>query len=273
MTNSNEIIIAIMGPTGSGKSNIIDMLSNGHTHWSGSTLKSVTTKVRSTTAKIPIGSGEQKITLVDTPGFDDTTKSDTEILEMIAEWMADTHRKKTELTGIMYLHRITDNRLAGTPHRNLKMFGKLCGDGPNVGKKVMFVTTMWDKLQGDSAKLRMGQKRQGELKQYWDPMMKLGAQTAEFNNTREAAIELASRIIRQEAAGGVTLLQEELVDLNRPLNETQAAQTLYSQFQTLLAQHRATLVDLERAAKGANDASMVADLNAECYDQRYLIKR
>lgn len=32
----------------------------------------------------------QPVTLVDTPGFDDTYKSDTEILSLIAEWLVKT---------------------------------------------------------------------------------------------------------------------------------------------------------------------------------------
>ena len=32
----------------------------------------------------------RSVTLIDTPGFDDTTKSDTEILKMIAFFLADT---------------------------------------------------------------------------------------------------------------------------------------------------------------------------------------
>lgn len=48
----------------------------------GHTLDSCTTMVRM--VKV------HDIILVDTPGFDDTYKSDTEILNMIADWLKDT---------------------------------------------------------------------------------------------------------------------------------------------------------------------------------------
>ena len=34
--------------------------------------------------------GGRRVTLIDTPGFDDTTKSDTEILQIIAAFLATT---------------------------------------------------------------------------------------------------------------------------------------------------------------------------------------
>jgi len=34
--------------------------------------------------------GGRRIVLIDTPGFDDTTKSDTDVLKMIADFLATT---------------------------------------------------------------------------------------------------------------------------------------------------------------------------------------
>lgn len=65
--------------------------------------------------------------LIDTPGFDDTDKSDSETLAEVAIWLANSYRSQIRLTGILYLHRITDNRLGGCAMKNLKMFKKMCG--------------------------------------------------------------------------------------------------------------------------------------------------
>lgn len=152
--------------------------------------------------------------------------------------------------------------MAGTPHRNLRMFGKLCGDQEDVGQRVIFVTTMWDKLRDAEGQAR-GKKREVELQQYWAPMLKLGAKTLPFDNSRPSILQIVTQLLDLGSAHVPVLLQEELVDMKRPLNETEAAQTLYTQFQTLLAQHKATLVDLERAAKQAQDPAMLSDLQAE----------
>ena len=71
---------------------MIDTLTQ-ETKWSGDTLKSVTQNVRA--VRIPVQSGlvesAKDIVLVDTPGFDDTTRSDLEVLRMIAEWLNKTY--------------------------------------------------------------------------------------------------------------------------------------------------------------------------------------
>ena len=93
-----------MGPTGSGKSNvrailcyivnflflhalkIIDTLAGQPGRRSGSRLESCTTEVRAVRLyKHPIHG--DRLVLVDTPGFDDTNKSDLEILQMVSNWL------------------------------------------------------------------------------------------------------------------------------------------------------------------------------------------
>jgi len=97
-----------MGPTGSGKSQvrlvwpdhfmsanliicakIIDTLTGQKTR-AGTSLKSVTDEV---SAHRVLGHPKyaDKLVLVDTPGFDDTNKSDKQILDMISQWMTKTY--------------------------------------------------------------------------------------------------------------------------------------------------------------------------------------
>ncbi|KAK0752967.1 hypothetical protein B0T18DRAFT_423602 [Schizothecium vesticola] len=85
--------------------------------------------------------GEYNVVLVDTPGFSDTYSSDTEILLDLARWLEVTYRQDAKLTGIIYLHRITDVRMDGGVMRNLKMFRKLCGDQPM--KNIIITSTFW----------------------------------------------------------------------------------------------------------------------------------
>jgi hypothetical protein len=53
----------------------------------------------------------KKIFLVNTPGFDNTYRSDTDILREIADWLAQAHQFRVRFTGIIYLHRIIDVRI------------------------------------------------------------------------------------------------------------------------------------------------------------------
>jgi hypothetical protein len=67
--------------------------------------------------------------LIDTPGFDDGYRTDGEVLKDIASCLQFTHEHNMKLTGIIYLHRITDPKITHSTMRNLTMFRKLCGNG------------------------------------------------------------------------------------------------------------------------------------------------
>lgn len=54
------------------------------------------------------------------------------------------NKDKTLLSGIVYLHRISDIRMSDSSIKNLQMFHKLCG-AENMSK-VCLLTTMWDKV-------------------------------------------------------------------------------------------------------------------------------
>jgi hypothetical protein len=58
----------------------------------------------------------------------------------------DNHRYEDDrkLTGVIYLHRISDVRMGGAARGNLRLFRKLCGTDTFVN--VVIVTTFWDKV-------------------------------------------------------------------------------------------------------------------------------
>ncbi|OCH83803.1 hypothetical protein OBBRIDRAFT_742684, partial [Obba rivulosa] len=113
----------IMGATGSGKSTFINTVS-GSDLKVGNGLRSCTSAVEhSRTFQL----FDRNVTLIDTPGFDDTTKSDTDILKMIAVYLSTTYENGYKLSGVIYIHRISDFRMTGVSRRNFTMFRKLCG--------------------------------------------------------------------------------------------------------------------------------------------------
>ena len=64
---------------------IIDRLTK-ETQWAGTTVNSVTRDVRAVRIQL-LG---QNVVLVDTPGFNDTHRSDMDVLELIGEWLKTT---------------------------------------------------------------------------------------------------------------------------------------------------------------------------------------
>ena len=93
-------------------------------------------------------------------------------------------------------------------------------------------------------------------------MINYGALTARFLNSADSAWKIIDPILRQHETE-VLLLQEELVDLKRALNETQAGKTLYSVLQRLLAEQRDTVRSLAEQDRKKSNPQLAQQLEAE----------
>ncbi|KAI6040985.1 hypothetical protein EDC04DRAFT_3110447 [Pisolithus marmoratus] len=82
---------------------------------------------------------------------------------------------------MLYLHRISDNIVGGTPLRNYNMFKQLCGK--DNFKNVIFVSTMWDEVT-----IEIGSMRERGLQSgFWRSMISLGSTVHRFDGTMESA--------------------------------------------------------------------------------------
>lgn len=165
-----------------------------------------------------------------------------------------------KLAGIVYLHRITDNRMAGTPHRYLRMFGELCGG--HAVKKVVLVTSMWDEAYSSGMQEMYLQQEKELFDNDWKLMIDYGATTARFTNSPESAWKLIATCLRNQEAE-VLLLRGELLELRRTLNETQVGKTLYSDLQKLLAEQRDILRSLAQQARDETSLHFGVQLEAD----------
>lgn len=249
---TGDIIIAIMGPTGAGKSSFVAK-ATGINEGVGHSLTSHTSEIKATRCMI----GGSDVVLVDTPGFDDTKKSDLQILQMISDWLSKSYKKGTLLSGILYFHRISDNRMAGTPLKNLRVFQKLCGT--KAMSQVVLVTTMWDEV--DEA---VGNERLEELKDnYWKLMIAQGSTTYDYRNTLESSKQLLSQLVERKRRE--VRLQKEIADKHLELRETDAGRELYSRLDQI-AEKRAEILARITAQKNlAGDQKTADDLRKQ-YD-------
>ncbi|KAF2624833.1 hypothetical protein BU25DRAFT_423933 [Macroventuria anomochaeta] len=138
----DDVIIVIMGMTGAGKSSFIAHCTQYNPPYLRQELRSCTTQVSVHTIQM----AERTVHLIDTPGFNDSLRSDGETFQELAYWLAAAHENKLKLSGIVYLHRITDTRMHGSAHRALETFKAICGAQGFRG--VVVATTMWDGLVG-----------------------------------------------------------------------------------------------------------------------------
>ncbi|KAF8420558.1 hypothetical protein L210DRAFT_3491413 [Boletus edulis BED1] len=246
-----------MGPTGSGKSTFVRLASGHVVQGIGHALRSCANDVRA--IRFLHQESGRNVVLVDTPGFNDTFKSDLEILNTISDWLNSSYKKGKLLSGILYLHRISDNRMAGTPLKNLRVFRQLCGK--DALDKVYLTTTMWDEVEPS-----IGERRLEELRtEYWKSMITQGARIFRCRSDDDSAKKLIQQIVGQEAARRAVLLQEEMSELQKPLKETQAGQELYAELEKLVEEQMVLLKKIDGERKAASEANVLEELLRKYY--------
>ena len=162
--------------------------------------------------------------MIDTPGFDDTNRSDTEVLREIATWLTDSYANGIKLHGILYLHRITDVRMQGSARKNLFMFKKLCG--PNALKNVFLVTTMWEKVDFSE-----GCRRESQLvdtEEFWGWMKAQGSHIVRHQNNEDSARKILEQLMSSHSKV-VLNIQQQMVEEKRTLDKTDAGIELESE--------------------------------------------
>lgn len=248
---TNAKFIAVMGVTGAGKSNFIRLACGDENIEVGHDLNSCKLFVQppyqhwlrfAGTAEVApyrFKHGQHEIVLVDTPGFNDTKRSETEVLKDIADWLEATYREpsRIQLSGIIYLQSIGHTRMFGSTMRNLKMFRQLCGDQPM--KNVVLATTFWDKEDLWRAEEREEQLRTDPA--FWQPMIKKGAHLERVTD-RESALDIIMTLVNKEP---VTLaIQDELINQHLDLSDTSAGKTVNEELEKLAKVHKAELAKI-----------------------------
>ena len=184
-----------------------------------------------------VGLEGRQITLLDTPGFNDTKRTDTEILSEIAIFLDETYKTKQLLSGIIYLTPIIATRMTGSSVRNLKIFEELVG--PNAFQNICLVTTMWDRLANRSE----GEAREEDLCQnFWGHFIHKGASIARSFGDRNSALSIVRRVTFGQGDDTTLIaplqLQQEMVDQGKSLEETSAGQILAQELQAMETRHR-----------------------------------
>jgi len=166
-----------------------------------------------------------KFWLIDTPGFNDTYRSDAEVLGDIVNWLNQAYIGKIQLTGILYIHPIRETKMGAKAIDSLSSFKKLCG--AEALRKVVLVTTFWDEVDPI-----VGEERERELREstlFWAIMLSRGSKVFRHYNRRSTAKAVVRHLldIRTEQDQGTFLdIQREMVDQMKNLDQTSAGQLM-----------------------------------------------
>lgn len=173
----------------------------------------------------------RRVYLIDTPGFDDTNNPDTETLRVIATYLGVSHAQGVGIHGIIYLHAIDDNRVGGSKQRNLDMFKALCGPGTYAHTTI--ATTMWSKTGTNLKDIETVANREAQLKydpSFFQGILAQGARMfrhAHDQSPQDSARGIVRHVVNQSMSSPIPLLiQRELVDEKKPLEDTEAGKVL-----------------------------------------------
>jgi hypothetical protein len=203
--------------------------------------------------------------LIDTPGFDDTTRSDSEVLKDIAYFLAKLYHKSKKLSGLIYLHRIVDPKMGGSAVKNLDLFQKMCGQA--AFPSILLVSNMWEELRPENGGTSVGERREAELisnDRFWGTMQKGGSRVMRHDGTANSAQAILSEVVNQEEV--ILEIQRQMVDQNLPLVKTVAGEFLEKEFTEVRKQQEDELKELKEsmeAAKKEKDQEMVGILLAQ----------
>lgn len=190
--------------------------------------------------------------LIDTPGFDDTQKLDSEVLRTLYNWLKSTYSDGRKLNAIVYLHNITDKRMRGSSFNNLNVFRKLCGE--NFFSNVLLGTNFWsDVKEADRAG---AEAREAELKttdDFWKKMIQGGAQTCRVPDTRPKALDLLIEVVIKQPQ--VLLIQREAVEGGRTFENITAHEALDDEVTDAKRQHEREMASLTYQLQRSRDDS------------------
>lgn len=154
-----------------------------------------------------------------------------------------------KLAGVMYFHRISDFRMTGTSKKNFGMFQKLCGE--KCLQNVVIVTNMWGEVDP-----KVGIAREEELREeFFKSVLDKGARMVRHEGTVPSAEAIVQLFFDNTPLP--LRFQEELVDENKDISETDAGEELNREINAQIKKHQEEMVtlreDLEQAMKDKDE--------------------
>ena len=158
-----------------------------------------------------------------------------------------------KLTGIVYIHRISDDKFGGSVAKNFQVFRELCGD--KTLKNVVLVTNMWGRV---TPSLGVGREKQLQSKHFKSAIDK-GARLLRYDDTPESAQEILRTILHNEPE--VLKIQRELVEDRKEVGQTGAGAELSKEMRKMMESHIKEIKQLEK--KGKKDPGLHEGLDEE----------
>jgi len=206
---TDQAFIALLGETGSGKTTFVNRAIENDAFLVGNGLRSCTSEIQVSPEFAVDG---HPVFLIDTPGFNDTVMEDVEVLEKISAFLATVYQTNVKLAGIIYFHRISDERWRKSDTRSFGWLKGICGE--RTLRNVVLMTNMWGNVDPI-----VGAAREQQLAaEFVKPALDQGARFLRHYNTTESAHDIIREILKNRRTA--LQVQEELVDEGREFDQT-----------------------------------------------------
>jgi hypothetical protein len=133
-----------------------------------------------------------------------------------------------KLTGIVYLHRIADNRMPGSGRKTLRMFQAVCGD--NGLESVVLATSHWSRSGPQRREQEGREKELKENPEMWKRMIDKGSRVMRHDRMEESAVEILKYLISLHRPFH-TRLQQEMGDGVTTLDKTTAGREIFAELE------------------------------------------
>lgn len=195
----------------------------------------------------------QTVTLIDTPGFDDTERSDADILALVASYMAQSYDEGMLLTGVIFVHPISQQRLLGSEARRNRLFKKILGE--DAYRRVTIATTMWNQVPEREAESRMDQRR--NRNDIWGDMVNRGAKVVRHDDNEASATAIIQNMMQFKSPVELQL-QKELLEVEGQIGLTSAGKQLDEDLGAVISKLRSEIDALRR--EGAERSEEMSEL-------------
>ncbi|KEP50342.1 50S ribosome-binding GTPase [Rhizoctonia solani 123E] len=251
-TDLDPLNILVLGPTGVGKSTIINHLT--------SQQLPVAHSLRSCTQEVQVASIEHRgrqINYFDTPGFGDSILTSAEQLARItalSSALYDAAKQAPNIHGILYVHRITDNKMSRPAVRNLRTFEKLLGS--EAAKNTVFVTNMWG---GEpDPELVVFEQELTTDREYFARAIENGARAGEkyriYKDANESQVRDTLMDLFLDYTPVTLQIQRDMAAEKRALRDTEAGQIIGKEVKEFIEETKEHLREVETELKKRHSA-------------------
>lgn len=165
------------------------------------------------------------ITLIDTPGFDDSNVGEGVILNSMASWLLDTAQMDLLLNGIIILQSVAERRVGKTEKRRIGLLKRIIGD--QFMSHVVVVFTHGDPFVAEERRDRITRR---EKQQNWGSLSLPQSQYLDIDVRKRTNIQFPVRLLMNKPKR-LLLMQTELQEFNGDTARTAAGLYLLSEFE------------------------------------------